>query len=140
MSGGNDRAPPDRGRRLAIGACLAAPLVAGAALAGRRVRAALVGAGPLVDGRVDLPATGGFPRLLRGPAGETWTLPRAPRRIVSTYLAADEILAELVPPERIAGVSIFADDPVISNVAGVYPPRCRASVAKWRGSWRSSRI
>jgi iron complex transport system substrate-binding protein len=131
LSGGNDRPPSDRGRRLALGACLAVPLVAGAALAGRRVRAALVGAGPLADGRVELPAGGGFPRLLRGPAGESWTLPHPPRRIVSTYLAADEILAELVSLDRLAAVSIFADDPVISNVAGVYPralPRVRGEV------------
>jgi iron complex transport system substrate-binding protein len=124
-------APPDRGRRLALGACLAVPLVAGAALATRRVRAALVGAGALADGRVDLPPGGGFPRRLHGPAGELWTLPRPPRRIVSTYLAADEILAALGIPQRIAGVSIFADDPAISNVRGVYPatlPRLRGEV------------
>jgi iron complex transport system substrate-binding protein len=123
--------PPDRGRRWAIGACLAVPLVAGAALAARRVRAALVGAGGLADGRVEVSATGGFPRRLHGPAGEVWTLPRAPRRIVSTYLAADEILAALDVRDRIAGVSIFADDPAISNVRGVYPlslPRLRGEV------------
>lgn len=105
-----------------LGVCLAAPLVAGAALAARRVRAALVGAGALADGHVDVPPAGGFPRLLRGPAGEIWTLPCPPRRIVSTYLAADEILAALNVGERIAGVSIFADDPAISNVRGFYPP------------------
>jgi iron complex transport system substrate-binding protein len=116
---------------LTIGACVAAPLVAGAVLAGRRVRAALVGVGALVDGRVDGVAGGGFPRLLHGPAGETWTLPRPPRRIVSTYLAADEILAALVTPDRLAAVSVFADDPVISSVAGAFPagiPRLRGEV------------
>ena len=121
----------DRGRRLALAACVGAPLLAAAAVAGRRVRASLIGVGALRDGRVDVPAGGGFPRVLHGPAGETWTLPRSPRRIVSTYLAADEILAALVPAGRLAAVSAFADDPAISSVAGFYPrtvPRVRADV------------
>ena len=37
----------DRGRRLALGACVGAPLLAAAVLAGRRVRASLVGVGAL---------------------------------------------------------------------------------------------
>jgi iron complex transport system substrate-binding protein len=109
----------DPGRRWVAAACLAAPLVVGAALS-RRVRAALVGAGGLVDGSVD--AGGGFPRTLHGPTGEAWPLPGPPRRIVSTYLCADEILARLVAPDRVVGVSFFADDPVISSCAGHYPP------------------
>jgi iron complex transport system substrate-binding protein len=51
-----------------------------------------------------------------------------PRRIVSLTLATDEILAELVPPERVVGVTYLADDADISNVAGRYPasiPRLR---------------
>ena len=50
---------------------------------------------------------------------------------MSTYLAADEILASLLPPGRMAAVSAFADDPVVSNVAGLYPrgvARVRAQV------------
>ncbi len=110
---------------------MGAPLLAAAIVAGRRVRASLIGVGALGDGRVDVPRASGFPRLLHGPAGETWTLSRPPRRIVSTYLAADEILAALVPAERLAAVSIFADDPAISSVAGFYPrtvPRVRGEV------------
>jgi iron complex transport system substrate-binding protein len=119
----------DRGRRWAAAACLAAPLVAGAALS-RRVRAALVGARGLSDGWVDGRAAG-FPRTLHGPTGEAWALPRPPRRIVSTYLCADEILAALVSPDRVVGVSFFADDPAISSCAGHYPaavPRLRTQV------------
>lgn len=112
---------PDRGRRWAAAACLAAPLVAGAALS-RRVRAALVGARGLGDGWVDGRGVSDFPRTLHGPTGEAWTLARPPRRIVSTYLCADEILAALVSPERVVGVSFFADDPAISSCAGRYPP------------------
>jgi len=124
-------APTDRGRRLALGACVGAPLLAAAVLAGRRVRASLIGVGALADGHVDVPVGGGFPRVLHGSAGETWTLSRPPRRIVSTYLAADEILAALVSPDRLAAVSTFADDPAISSVAGFYPralPRVRGEV------------
>jgi len=113
---------PDRGRRLAALACVAAPLVTGAALS-RRVRAALIGAGGLVDGSVAWVGGAGFPRTLHGPTGESWVLPSAPHRIVSTYLGSDEILAALIPAERVAGVSFFADDPAISSCAGVYPPR-----------------
>ncbi len=122
----------DRGRRWTagvLGACLTAPWLFGAALS-RGVRAALVGAGPLQDGRVE-PGPSDFPRTLHGPAGEVWVLPRPPRRIVSTYLAADEILAALVPAERVVGLSFFADDPAISNVAGFFPrdvPRLRTNV------------
>jgi len=111
---------PDRGRRWVAAACLAAPLVAGAALS-RRVRAALVDARGLSDGWVD-GGGAGFPRTLHGPTGEAWALPRPPRRIVSTYLCADEILAALVSPDRVVGVSFFADDPAISNCVGRYPP------------------
>ncbi len=117
----------DRGRRLATAACAAAPLVAGAVLS-RRVRAALIGPGGLGDGRVEGGAGRGFPRTLYGPTGGGSLLSQPPRRIVSTYLGADEILAALVPPERVVGVSAFADDPAISSCAWVYPrgvPRLR---------------
>jgi iron complex transport system substrate-binding protein len=107
------------GRRAALAACAAAPLVAAGALA-RRSRGAVVGARPFADSRVEGTA---FPRRLVDAAGETRLLPRPPARIVSTYLACDEVLAELVPPDRMAGVSIFADDPGTSRVVGAFPPR-----------------
>src|SRR3954447_6053946 len=47
--------------------------------------------------------------------------PATPRRIVSMTLATDEILAELVPIDRVVGVTALSDDPELSNVAGVYP-------------------
>ena len=115
---------PDRGRRWALVACVAAPLVAGAVASGR-VRAALVGAGGFSDGAVP---PGPFPKSLRGPAGERVTLPAPPRRIVSTYLGADEILASLVDPARVRGVSAYADDPATSNCHGAFPPQ----IARWR--------
>src|SRR5579872_91380 len=45
-----------------------------------------------------------------------------PRRIVSLTLATDEMLLDLVPVERVIGVTFLVDDPEISNVAGRYPP------------------
>jgi iron complex transport system substrate-binding protein len=123
-------AGPDRDRRMAALACVVAPLVAGAALS-RRVRAALIGARGLGEGAVQGGAGVGFPRTLTGPTGARSILTRPPRRIVSTYLGADEILAALVAPERVVGVSFFADDPAISSCAGVYPravPRLRTQV------------
>jgi iron complex transport system substrate-binding protein len=114
----------DRSRRVALAACLGAPLVAAAALSGR-VRTALVGARGFTDSWA---APGGFPKTLRGPAGDERVLPGPPRRIASTYLGADEILAALVTPDRVVGVSAYADDPATSNCHDVYPasiPRLR---------------
>ncbi|HYT90517.1 MAG TPA: ABC transporter substrate-binding protein, partial [Gemmataceae bacterium] len=62
------------------------------------------------------------------PSGDAPAGPASPRRIVSLTLATDEMLAELVPIERMAGVTQLADDPDISNIAGRYPasiPRLR---------------
>jgi iron complex transport system substrate-binding protein len=111
----------DRSRRWAIGACVGAPLIAAAALSGR-ARTALVGARGFTDSAA---APGGFPKTLRGPSGDERTLAGPPRRIVSTYLGADEILAALVAHERVVGVSDFVDDPATSNCAAVYPAGVR---------------
>ncbi len=40
-----------------------------------------------------------------------------PRRIVSLSLGTDEILVDLVPPGRVAGLTYLSDDPAYSNVA-----------------------
>jgi iron complex transport system substrate-binding protein len=116
---------PDRNRRLALAACVGAPLVAAAALSGR-VRSALVGARPFADSAIP---PGPFPKVLRGPAGEERRLAGPPRRIVSTYLCADELLAALVAPGRVVGVSAYVDDPATSNCRDAFPastPRLRA--------------
>ena len=104
---------------MAIGACVAAPVAAAVALSGR-VRAALVGARGFGDSWA---APGGFPKLLRGPAGDERVLAEPPRRIASTYLAADELLAVLVDPSRVVGVSAYVDDPATSNCRDAYPAR-----------------
>jgi iron complex transport system substrate-binding protein len=118
VAGAGAGAGADAGRRAVVAACVAAPLAAAVAL-GSRARGALVGARPFVDSRVEGAA---FPRRLIGPAGEELLLPRPPARIVSTYVACEEVLAELVAIPRVVGVSVYADDPGISNVAGVYAP------------------
>ena len=98
---------------------MGAPLLAGAALSGR-VRSALVGATGLTDSWV---AAGPFPKLMRGPAGYERILPAPPRRIASTYLGADEVLAALVGSDRVVGVSAYVDDPASSNCHDAYPAR-----------------
>src|SRR4029077_7989937 len=50
-----------------------------------------------------------FPKRLVDPSGRARAIPEPPRRIVSGYLASDEILAALVEPSRLAAVSIYAD-------------------------------
>jgi iron complex transport system substrate-binding protein len=116
--------PGDWGRRLALGACVAAPLAFGAALA-RGARSAMVGAGDFADSEA---AAGGFPKPLRGPTGAARTLPRPPRRIVSTYLGADELLADLVDRRRVVAVSAYADEAAASNCRGAFPD----DLPRWR--------
>jgi iron complex transport system substrate-binding protein len=45
-----------------------------------------------------------------------------PRRVASMNLSADEILAEILPAERLVGVTRFADEPGTSNILGRIPP------------------
>jgi iron complex transport system substrate-binding protein len=47
----------------------------------------------------------------------------APRRVASLNLTSDEVLVEILPPERLVGVTRWADDPETSNVAGRVPPQ-----------------
>ncbi|HET8645606.1 MAG TPA: ABC transporter substrate-binding protein, partial [Vicinamibacteria bacterium] len=57
-----------------------------------------------------------------------WVLPltaaaaEAPRRVASVNLTADEILVEILPPQRLVAVTRFADEPGTSNVVGRVPP------------------
>lgn len=45
----------------------------------------------------------------------------APRRVASLNLTADELLVEILPPERLVAVTRWADDADMSNVAGRVP-------------------
>jgi iron complex transport system substrate-binding protein len=49
--------------------------------------------------------------------GNEVTLSAKPTRIVSMTLATDEILLDLVGPERLAGITYLASDPSLSNIA-----------------------
>jgi iron complex transport system substrate-binding protein len=105
-------------RRVAVGACVAAPI--GVAMAiGRGARSVMVGGRDFADARVE---PGAFPKRLVGPDGAARMLPAAPRRIVSTFLGADELLASLVDPRRVVAISAYADDAATSNCLGVFPP------------------
>ena len=44
-----------------------------------------------------------------------------PRRVASLNLSSDEILVEILPPERLVSVTRWADAPGTSNVVGRVP-------------------
>jgi ABC-type Fe3+-hydroxamate transport system substrate-binding protein len=46
-----------------------------------------------------------------------------PQRVASLNLAADEVLAEILPFERLVGVTRFVDEPGTSNIIGRVPPQ-----------------
>lgn len=48
-----------------------------------------------------------------------------PQRVASLNLSADEVLSAILPPERLVGVTRWADDPDSSNVAGRVPASAR---------------
>jgi iron complex transport system substrate-binding protein len=52
-------------------------------------------------------------------AAPLWAAP--PRRVASLNLTADELLVEMLPPERLVAVTRWADDASMSNVAGRVP-------------------
>ncbi len=64
-----------------------------------------------------------FPKRLLDPTGLEHQLTEPPQRIVSTVLAADELLSELSDIEQIVGVTFLTDDEELSNVVGHYPNR-----------------
>jgi iron complex transport system substrate-binding protein len=59
----------------------------------------------------------GFPLKVADDTGAVLTLASRPVRIISLTLATDEMLLGMVDPRRLLGVSVFAVDPAISNVA-----------------------
>jgi iron complex transport system substrate-binding protein len=64
----------------------------------------------------------GFPKALEN-GHSRQTIPRAPVRIASLTVTADEILTAIAAPDRIAAVTYFADDPAIEVGAGRAPAR-----------------
>lgn len=57
-----------------------------------------------------------FPRTVVDGLGREVVIPAPPQQIASVTLGSDEILLDLVGPERLLGVSYFAKDPAISNI------------------------
>jgi ABC-type Fe3+-hydroxamate transport system substrate-binding protein len=47
---------------------------------------------------------------------------RAPQRVASINLSADEVLVDILPPERLVAVTRWADEEGTSNVVGRVPP------------------
>ena len=86
------------------------------------ISGAMVGAREFHPARVEGAA---FPKRLVDPSGRVRLLPAPPRRIVSSYLGSDEILAVLVDHSRLAAVSIYSDDASSSNCLGAFPPPVR---------------
>jgi cobalamin transport system substrate-binding protein len=69
------------------------------------------------DGATTVPAVARpYPRELRDAKGETLTIHREPRRIVSQTLGTDEILLAICPTEQIVALSDLAEDGDYSNV------------------------
>src|SRR5262249_27166088 len=50
------------------------------------------------------PATAGFPRQLDRPEGGTLTIVAPPQRVVASAAGLGDLLCELLPPERLAGL------------------------------------
>lgn len=64
----------------------------------------------------------GLALAIGAPAVRSSTPPApAPRRVASLNLTADEILVDILPPDRLVAVTRWADDPSTSNVAGRVP-------------------
>lgn len=59
--------------------------------------------------------------LLASAGGAPLAAVDAPLRVASLNLTADELLVEMLPPERLVAVTRWADDPAMSNVAGRVP-------------------
>lgn len=57
-----------------------------------------------------------FPVSIKDGKGQTITIKQKPTKIISLALQTDEIILNMVQPNRIAGLSIFAEDKYNSNV------------------------
>ncbi len=70
-------------------------------------------------------AWGGVLALAAAPSLIAWAeaapVPKAPLRVASLNLTADEILVDILPAGRLIAVTRWADDPSTSNVAGRVP-------------------
>jgi iron complex transport system substrate-binding protein len=88
-----------------------ATLAAGAILASTAWTAA-VPPPPVADDslRASSVPSGSFPKVIVDPLGVRATIAASPKRIVSLALSSDEMLLELVPPDRLVGLTYLIDD------------------------------
>jgi iron complex transport system substrate-binding protein len=105
-------------------------LAAGSVLASAAWTAA-VPAPPVADGSLvaSTVAAGPFPKALVDPLGIHATLRAPPQRIVSIELSGDELLLELVAPDRLVGLTPYIDDPATTPSASL-APRAAARVTE----------
>jgi iron complex transport system substrate-binding protein len=59
-----------------------------------------------------------YPLAALDDTGSLLLVPSQPRRIVSLTMFSDEVLLELVGPQRLLAVTSFAADPAVSNISG----------------------
>ncbi len=78
----------------------------------------MAGAGRSALRSVALAAAAGLAALFAGGVG---AVDASPQRVASLNVTADELLVEMLPPERLVAVTRWADDPEMSNVAGRVP-------------------
>ncbi len=71
----------------------------------------------MVEEPVEVPVEEAFPITITDALGNDVTLQSQPTRIVSLTLGTDEILLDLVGPQRLIGVTYLAADPATSNIA-----------------------
>jgi iron complex transport system substrate-binding protein len=64
---------------------------------------------------------GSFPKAVVDPLGVRGVVAAPPKRIVSIALSSDELLLELVAPERLVGLTYLIDDPSTTPSAAVAP-------------------
>jgi iron complex transport system substrate-binding protein len=64
---------------------------------------------------------GPYPKRATDPMGRELALPAVPKRVVSLSISSDEILIDIARPERIAGITIYVDDPSSSAAAARAP-------------------
>jgi iron complex transport system substrate-binding protein len=72
-------------------------------------------------GTISQVSPGPYPKVTTGPLGGRVLIRAQPRRIVSLALSVDEILIDLVAPERIAAFTVFVDDPWASTASAFAP-------------------
>lgn len=63
-----------------------------------------------------------FPLTLHDPSGIQYTLATPPQRLISTTLATDHILSDIVSQQHLVGVSRYVDYPSLSNIVDFYDP------------------